>query len=311
MENYQILRRLHKTLYGDILLCRSIQTSKKVAIKRIVLENARNKCTVTGQKPIHEDAFRERRVNRRLRKCKSRNILRMLEDFEQGGVMHLVFEYCSSGDLFSKVESGSLEIDDIRRYFKQIVNGLCDLHQHGYAHCDLSLENILLDAADQCKLCDFGLVRKVKSKQTVVLGKSFYLAPEMIAGEEYHPEVADMWSLGVVLFICLTGSPLVEKACLSDPRFQFIRKYGVRRLLSAWQYDSVVPEAAKDLLEGLLKFNPKDRMTMDELVRNTWIKEAMPQDDETISDHTPSYSSSIWQKLLKQLHLKDPPLKQA
>ncbi|KAG6612200.1 serine/threonine protein kinase [Phytophthora cinnamomi] len=93
------------------------------------------------------------------------------------------------------------------RLCRQVTLGLHFLHSNGIAHRDVSLENVLLRGG-VCKLSDFGLATDAERMCAEVVGKANYMAPEVVAGEAYAPVAADMWSLGIVLFIMLTGSPL-------------------------------------------------------------------------------------------------------
>ena len=97
------------------------------------------------------------------------------------------------------------------------------MHKNGYAHRDLSPENVLIDSQGNCKICDFGLVAASEVPTTGTVGKLFYMAPEVYAADRrsYVPKMADMWSLGALLFVMSTGIPLVDKPSVEDSKFQF------------------------------------------------------------------------------------------
>ncbi|KAG2504195.1 hypothetical protein JM18_009391 [Phytophthora kernoviae] len=95
--------------------------------------------------------------------------------------------------------------------FREIVRGLHFLHMNGIAHRDVSLENVLLHDRVY-NIPDFGFATYVGYLCTEVVGKSYYMTPEVTAGERYAPMPADMQSLGILLFVILTGSPLVQRA---------------------------------------------------------------------------------------------------
>lgn len=270
MNRYTVQSCLTKTLYGDMLLCTIQDTNQQVVLKRISIQHARSKVAVKDKTPIFEDAFNERIVSQSFYN-KHKNVLGLIDEFEHDDMMCLAFEYCSGGDLFVRTEQGNLSIDEMHRYFQQIVKGVRFMHDNGYAHRDLSLENVLISDSNQCVICDFGLATKTKIRTDESVGKLFYIAPEVYEGTMYLPEEADMWSLGIMLFILLTGIPLAEKPSADDCRFKFLTERGVRALLQAWELEDTVPPLALEILEGLLQPSTIQRMTMDELCEHPWI----------------------------------------
>lgn len=105
-----------------------------------------------------------------------------------------------------------LEEDEATRLFKQLVEGLYYLHTHGIIHRDLKLSNLLLTDARDLKIADFGLAVQLESGTAVrntFCGTPNYIAPEIVARES-HDLSADLWSLGVMDFTFLTGSPPFE-----------------------------------------------------------------------------------------------------
>ena len=234
------------------------------------MKHVNAKITVNGQK-VAEDALLERHVSIMLQN-KSDNVLNLLSEFNENGYMHLVYEYCADGDLFDIVENGTqLTMQDIQNYFSQIVAGLQCIHENGYAHRDLSLENILINE-NICKICDFGLVMKITQRSSVAVGKLNYMAPEVFSGQEYAPEAADMWSLGIILFMLLTGGALATEPSRSDPRFVFLQENGIRALLELWNMEENIPDSAVELLDGLLQIHPNQRLDMTDLINHEWIQ---------------------------------------
>ncbi|GLE10938.1 hypothetical protein PINS_up023210 [Pythium insidiosum] len=102
------------------------------------------------------------------------------------------------------------------------------MHSNGFAHRDLSLENVLVTDDNTCKVCDFGLAAVADQPSNETVGKMFYMAPEVLSGSSYDPKKADVWSLGVMLFIMLFGAPPVESAAPTDARFKIISTKGIR-----------------------------------------------------------------------------------
>ena len=167
------------------------------------------------------------------------NVLFLLDAVETKEYLIAVMELVD-GDLHDMLGSvrGAHKIVDI---FRQIVQGCAYIKQQGYYHCDLSLENVLIKLVPNyqnagntrliAKLSDFGRVRKrdadggCRIRDDEVAGKPYYLAPEAYNGS-YEAGPADVWSLGIILFILITGSPPFGIANDSDEVFEPFAEMG-------------------------------------------------------------------------------------
>jgi serine/threonine protein kinase len=146
--------------------------------------------------------------------------------------LYLVSELCADGDLHDLVATrlnaaSFLEENEVLSLMHQVLQGVHYLHSAlGVAHRDLSLENVLLSRG-VCKITDFGLSTdsRVVCKGGRV-GKEFYMAPEIVAGKRYDPALADVWSLGIMWFIMLTGSPLLPLASRAMKGFDALERHG-------------------------------------------------------------------------------------
>ena len=91
--------------------------------------------------------------------------------------------------------------------FKQLVNGIAYCHSKSILHRDIKLDNILLSAHGEVKICDFGVSKVVKRGEimTEQCGTPAYIAPEILADRGYEGFAVDIWSAGVVLYAMLYG----------------------------------------------------------------------------------------------------------
>ncbi|KDO29786.1 CAMK/CAMKL/NUAK protein kinase [Saprolegnia parasitica CBS 223.65] len=194
------------------------------------------------------------------------HLVHTIDCFYQHDMVHLVLEYCSGGDLYDYLlHRPALPTSDARRVFEQVVAGLHHLHQRGFAHRDISLENILLDEHGDCKLCDFGLAAPAHEVSDAVVGKPFYMAPEVYAGRPYDPAAADMWGLGILLFMLVTGVPMISAPSDADGGYRIVARQGVKALLKLWNMETLFSTDLINVLDGLLTVNPKRRLSMRQL----------------------------------------------
>ncbi|KAL3673185.1 hypothetical protein V7S43_002478 [Phytophthora oleae] len=207
----------------------------------------------------------------------------------------LLFDYCPYGDLFSHVSEtrGGLPLQTARTCFQQISSAVRFLHGRNVAHRDLSLENVLLDSFRRCRLADLGLASAAGSRCSGSrVGKVLYMAPEVFSRPPYRPNAAvntetstgtcynglqaDIWSLGVILFILVTGIPPFEKANEVDARFRLVSKPGgsVRALLQAWGQEDRLPRELQALLDWMLRVDPRRRPTAEQICQHQWLQTA-------------------------------------
>ncbi|SAL99556.1 hypothetical protein [Absidia glauca] len=142
-------------------------------------------------------------------------VIKIERVFDEPKHIYLVLEYVSGGDLFDLVaRNGGLCESDTRFIFFQLFAGIKFLHERQIAHRDLKPENVLVVDVEklQVKITDFGLAKTTSTKQSVLdsqCGTPNYVAPEILdpTGLRSYTKSCDLWSLGVILYICLSGMP--------------------------------------------------------------------------------------------------------
>ncbi|KAH7485136.1 putative serine/threonine-protein kinase [Phytophthora ramorum] len=274
-NRYRVERELAQTTYGGIYLCTDeLQRPRRVVLKRVSLLQAINLLDMrrsqlqTPDDPRQEKAFAHLQ---RAERTPHPHIVQYLDDFMEGHTLYFVLEFCAGDDLYKAVNRGEnrrLKCADALDVTKQVSTAVSYLHRRSIAHRDVSLENILLSRGVY-KLADFGLATRADRLCIECAGKAYYMAPEVVAsGVAYDPKAADVWSLGVVLFILLTGSPIVQLATEEDARFLAFKKVGVRELLRVWRMTHLVHEGAMRLLEGMLQCDPAKRLTIEQVLQH-------------------------------------------
>ena len=177
----------------------------------------------------------------------------------------LVQEYAACGDLFTKIKPGcTADPEDIRPMFLQILSGVEYLHCNNLVHRDIKPENAVITDNGTIKLCDFGMAEAHGSEIRHGSGTAPYMAPEIIhaqAGFTAH-KAHDIWALGVVLYVLLTGDfPWMKANSASDKDFQSFLK---GTLMTRGPWVKLSPEMRE--LFGLI-FAPIDKRCGLETIR--------------------------------------------
>lgn len=277
-QQFRIRHKLGDSLFGKVFLCDytsnpaatlTSSSTTPVAVKCISLRKVRQLRRTSFPRSI-DNPIQEQKVTELLRSNGGHcNLLQTFSSFVDGDTMFVVMEYCSGGDLYEHIQArpnGLLSELEAIRFMKQIVLGVNFLHQHGIAHRDLSLENILLSSHSVCKIADFGLSTDASRTCSNFVGKDYYIAPEIVAGKRYDPVGADVWSLGIMLFMMLTGSPLFSIASRSAKGFVALERLGVSAVLDAWGFASTISKGTTELLVEMLQVDPSKRVHVDEIL---------------------------------------------
>lgn len=165
------------------------------------------------------------------------------------------------------------------RVIQTIGSAVQYMHSIGIVHRDLKPENLVFcDKSPESvlKITDFGLAKYLVrssslSSMNSIVGTIGYMAPEILRGDVYGPEV-DLWSIGVILFVLLCGYPPFYDPSPSG-LFGQIRKGAYCFAEPHWNH---ISQDAKFVVFRLLTVNPKDRMTLQELLDHPWVKQQKP-----------------------------------
>lgn len=208
--------------------------------------------------------------------------------FETDERLYLVMELLNGGDLLHCIlQDGPFTEQQANRLFRQVCEGVQFLHFRHIVHRDLKPENILLDSKDRdvmvLKIADFGLARKgMQSRDCKTFcGTPHYFAPEVInthigresgaADKTGYGKQADMWSLGVVLYVMLSGIPPFDDDGLYEQILEGKFEFDVD------EWETISPEA-KELVRQLMTVNPKDRLTIDQALAHPWLSKVKHAD---------------------------------
>lgn len=179
---------------------------QKYVIK--IIKKARfQKASADKRKKVYNDMKSEIDI---LVKLDSDLIIKLYDVYEDKFNLYLVTELCSGGELFDAISAkGTYSEKECAQVVRQIFEALNHLHSHDIAHCDLKPDNFLFKTSKQkiLKVIDFGMAKRVSRRDhlTNLVGTPYYTAPEVL-DHKYHTG-ADIWSIGVVMFVMLFGYP--------------------------------------------------------------------------------------------------------
>jgi serine/threonine protein kinase len=243
-----------------------------VKLSRKLEERARTQCT---ESPELETVIYSKLAEEFREEPGSENVLKAL-DIRSDDTQHwLILEYAEKGDCFELCKNGNLGLERAKAFFLQTALGVQYLHRRGICHRDISLENILVTMNEVCKIGDFGQARMIGQDHSATngrkAGKRGYMAPEILSNQEVDMFSADVFSLGVCLFVMLSGCPPFAEASKFDPRFRVVQKGDLAKLVRGWKLSAKIPPLAIDLLNGMLC--PQDRrITMEQVLAHAFLQ---------------------------------------
>uniref|UniRef100_A0A0K0CTV1 Non-specific serine/threonine protein kinase n=1 Tax=Angiostrongylus cantonensis TaxID=6313 RepID=A0A0K0CTV1_ANGCA len=243
-----------------------------VAIKAIAKKNiAKSKNLLT----------KEIKILKTLSGLQHNNLVALLKCTETATHVYLVMEYCNGGDLADYLsQKTTLQEDTIHHFVVQIARALEAINKEGIVHRDLKPQNILLcnptrhsnpPATDLIiKLADFGFARFLSEgvMAATLCGSPMYMAPEVIMSLQYDAK-ADLWSIGTILFQCLTG-----KAPFQAQNPPQLKAYYEKNRDLKPNIPDYCSAPLRDLLLRLLKRNAKDRITFEEFFNHPFLHDA-------------------------------------
>lgn len=228
-----------------------------------------------------------------LKNLNHENVIRLFEFTEgvlhkpsgatKSGVVYAVLELAPGGEVFQFLMStGRFPLNVARYYFKAMLAGLNHCHQKGYAHRDIKPENLLLNAAFQMKVADFGFAtalagRDGSGKLNTVLGTESYMAPEIHLKTAYSGASVDLFAAAIVLFIMVTGHPPFNKADPKDPYYLLFCTNRHQRFWDLHNRNKPKGFFSKDfitLMNGMLAFDPTQRLSISEIMAHPWFNDA-------------------------------------
>ena len=271
-DEYKIIYEIRHEKYTTLWKCKSRNTGIKYIAKFFIINK------------IHSSSldyfFREIEL---LRRIDHPNIVKIIDIFKNSRNAIIIIEYCKGGCLFDRIRMHKDWHEGlVAYYFRQICSAVAYLHRNGITHSNLTPESFsFCDKSKESplKLIEFGSYKHFDKKLSVLqrVGLSIYLAPEVIT--EVYDEKCDIWSLGAILYIMLTGMHRFNGKT-SEEIIQNISDNEFSIEDTELKFISV---EAKDLLLKMLTKSASERLSASEVLQHPWLV-------NNFENHSQSYS---------------------
>jgi len=258
IEEYNFSKSLGQGAYASVKQATHVPTKKIYAVK-------------TYEKSKLLDPQKKRNVRKEIRimqKLDHDKIIKCKEAIDAPRQIHIVMEYVGGLSLHGYIKKHpqrKLPEQEAKRLFKQVLSAVEYCHSKNVAHRDIKLENILLDSNNDVKLIDFGFSTIMPSDKKVKLfcGTPSYMAPEIVSRQEYSGQPADIWALGVLLFVLLCGTFPFKGVSDSD----------LYRRISKGYFDipAHVNPQARLLIKRMMQTDPQRRPTASQVLKENWL----------------------------------------
>lgn len=231
-----------------------------------------------------------KRETRLMKKLNHKNVIKLVDLIynDEKQKIYIVMEFCVTvlQELFDKAPQHKLPISQAHSYFVQLIDGLEYLHSQGIIHKDIKPSNLLINNSDVVKITDLGVAEQLDLFNIddwcyTSQGSPAFQAPELAEGvERFSGYKVDIWSSGVTLYSITTGKYPFE----GENIYRLFEKISKGEFSIPQELDSTL----QDLLLGMLKKDPNERFTLNQVKIHSWVRRRHPP----ISEHIPLPSLS-------------------
>ena len=258
IENYILGKELGKGSFALVRLGINKITKQKFAIKiypKLNLLDLEKRNSVKNEISV-------------LKQLNHENIMKLYEVIDSPKNIYLILEYIngiSLSDYIKKCPELRIKEEKCKEIYFQIIKAINYCKSKNIYHRDIKLENILLIEEKKVKLIDFGFSIKCPKNtyQKFLCGTPTYMSPEIINKYQYIPEYSDIWSLGVLLYIMLTGY-FPFKANTEEVLCRKINK-------GNFDLPNFLSDNSCNLIKKMLVFEPSKRISTENILNDDWF----------------------------------------
>ena len=255
---YKILNKIKEGLNSKIYLAKSKYTDDEVAIKIISKKKIKDNL---------EDLILVSNQIESMKILKHKNIISLYEIYESPKYFYLIMEYFPKKNLIEKIIlKKRLSENEALIIFIQLLDALVYIHKMNITHRNIRTEHILFDKNNRPKLIgfDYSTFYEKNKKIKGMFGSLCYTCPEILNDEEYNPELADVWSLGIVLYVMICGYlPFSDE---NDEKNKDLIIEG------KVEYPKEISNKLKDLLKHMIEVNTSKRYSFQKIMKHPWVK---------------------------------------
>ena len=230
-----------------------------------------------------------------LKKLDHPKILKIIDFYSKVKKYYIITEYCPEGELFNEIiKVGRFDEGQTAFIINQILKAISYCHRNQIIHRDIKPENIMITKREknvclQVKLIDFGTAKIFERgvAENRYVGSSYYMAPEVL--KRKYDEKCDLWSIGVIFYILLTGRPPFDGN--DDEEILKNVEKGVYDKTS-YPFPSL-SNLAKDLINKLLQYEPKKRISAEEALEHQWFKTAEFKKKDKVNMISPELAKEL------------------
>jgi serine/threonine-protein kinase len=203
LGRYEIVAELGKGAMGVVYRANDPMLNRAVAIKTINMAEAENEGVAEYEARFYQEAKAAGGLNHP-------NIVIIYDIGRSGNLVYMAMEYVEGRELRELLTEGQpLPVVQAVDIAAQVADGLAYAHQHHVIHRDIKPANILITSDGRAKIADFGIARmrsaETRTQTGVIMGSPKYISPEQVIGKRADHR-SDIFSLGVILYQCLTGA---------------------------------------------------------------------------------------------------------
>ncbi|GFQ04070.1 serine/threonine-protein kinase grik2 [Phtheirospermum japonicum] len=280
VNEYVRERKIGAGSYGKVVLYRNRADGKHYAIKAFHKSHLL-KLRVAPSETAMTDVLREVSIMKVLSHPNIVNLVEVIDD-PTTDHFYMVLEYVEGKWVCEGAgPPGGLGENTSRKYLRDVVSGLMYLHAHSIVHGDIKPDNLLVTASGTVKIGDFSVSQVFEDDNDELRrspGTPVFTAPECCLGVTYHGKAADTWAVGVTLYCFALGKYPFLGETLQDTYDKIVNN----PLLLPDEMNPLL----KDLLEGLLCKDPRQRMTLENVAQHAWV----------IGEHGPIPHHPCWCK---------------
>ena len=285
-HKYYLIKYLDAGTFGEVYLLKDINSNKQYALKILKESKSSQKSQFLNEIRILKILSNPKNINYTIKLYNSDVI--KTKKFNSAQIA-LVIDYAENGDLLLYVANSNSGLEEryAKYIFKKILVGIKFMHKHNICHFDIKVENFLLDKDYKPLITDFGLSQKFETLDRNYkdckgeIGTDYAKCPQMFENENYSGIEADIFSLGILLFVMVTKKIMFAKA-FGSQNYDYIKNKNYEEF---WKKvgnldGKILSEQFKELYQKMVAYEPSERPNIGDILKDPWLQEINDLNDQ-------------------------------